>query len=929
MKLKKMLAGFMTLCMMATAVPVTALADENVNVAAVEWDGTDATADTSWYNDTDTEFVLTTAAELAGLAKLVNEGNDFAGKIVKLGDDIDLHVMGEDEPVSFRPIGDKTAFAGTFDGDGKTIYNLYQSGWAFGYEWGKYGSLGLFGELEDATVKNLTISGAECFVEGGDVGGITGSATGTCVFEDITIEDSVFATYNNGNGGIIGWSGDGEYTFEDIKIADDVVLAGLWGSFDSSIGGIVGQAKPGATYNFENVDIACRLDVYNDCTASYDYYNYRMCGMIMGRLEETTTIDGTNYPDTSKYEINCEDVTVTYGDWMDYHYCDPTPGYNNGRGMRVEPGYAYDGLPDNYDHSTCTTHHMESIPFDQIFGGDQYGVKGLKSYDGVTVKYYVDPALAVARIDSEYFLTLEDAVKEAVDGDTITLLADVELTETLTIADDKEITLDLNGKTVSMEDKSDAASQLIKNKGTLTIDDSKNGGKLTFATTTPSMSNSYASNTVSNYGVLTVKDGTIENTSTAGGACYAIDNYAGSTCTIKGGTISATKTTVRIFNWTEGETAKATLHVIKGEIVSNDGYGINVNSGNAPYIELNISGGTITTKDTDYNLAVYVVNKGNAENEIINVTDGTFNGYFALNGVTCTTMAKDKVSVSGGAFDGIICYDTPQYAFVSGGYFVDDPSDYVVEGESVKDSDKDGYKYMVGDTSSETEPTPSTSSSKKSSKKYSVDIEDTEDGTVKASSTRVKKDATVTLTVTPDEGYELDDLVVLDKDREKVKLKDKGNGKYTFTMPRGGVEVEASFVEKEGEKEPVATEKEFIKLTIGQKIVWIFDEYVVNDVTPEIKNDRTMLPIRIIAEALGAKVTWNEAEQKVTIAEDDLTIEIFIGQPFATVNGKPVQLDAPAYIANGRTYLPLRFVAENLGATVEWNAADSSVTIFK
>lgn len=227
------------------------------------------------------------------------------------------------------------------------------------------------------------------------------------------------------------------------------------------------------------------------------------------------------------------------------------------------------------------------------------------------------------------------------------------------------------------------------------------------------------------------------------------------------------------------------------------------------------------------------------------------------------------------------------------------------------------------------DPTPSTSSSKKSSKKYSVDIEDTEDGTVKASSTRVKKDATVTLTVTPDEGYELDDLVVLDKDGEKVKLKDKGNGKYTFTMPRGGVEVEASFVEKEGEKEPVATEKEFIKLTIGQKIVWIFDEYVVNDVAPEIKNDRTMLPIRIIAEALGAKVTWNEAEQKVTIAEDDLTIEIFIGQPFATVNGKPVQLDAPAYIANDRTYLPLRFVAENLGATVEWNAADSSVTIFK
>ena len=150
---------------------------------------------------------------------------------------------------------------------------------------------------------------------------------------------------------------------------------------------MVGQGEPGATYNFENVDVACRLDVYNDCTASYDYYNYRMCGMLIGRLEETTTIDGANYPDTTKYDINCTNVTVTYGAWANYHYCDPTPGHNNGRGMRVEPGYSYGGLPADYDHSQCTTHHNELIPFDQIFGGAQYGVKGLKAYEGVDVIY--------------------------------------------------------------------------------------------------------------------------------------------------------------------------------------------------------------------------------------------------------------------------------------------------------------------------------------------------------------------------------------------------------------------------------------------------------------------------------------------------------------------------------------------------------------
>lgn len=352
---------------------------------ADEWDGT---ADASWYDENETEFLITSAEQFAGFAELVDAGNTFEGKTVKLEGDLDLYKLGDNgEPISFDPIGDESPFKGTFDGQGYAIENMYQSGWAFGYEWGSYGSVGLFGEVVDATIKNVTVKGAEVQIEGGDVGGIVGSASGTCVFEDITITDSAFGTYNNGNGGIIGWSGAGNYTFKNIKITDDVVLGGLWGSFDSSIGGVVGQAEPGATYNFENVEVSCRIDAYNDCTASYDYYNYRMCGMLIGRLEETTTIDGANYPDTSKYNITCKNVVVNYGDWMNYHYCEPTPGLNGGRGMRVEPGYAYDGLPADYDHSQCVDNCMNLIPFDQIFGGAQLGVKGLKTYDGVTVNY--------------------------------------------------------------------------------------------------------------------------------------------------------------------------------------------------------------------------------------------------------------------------------------------------------------------------------------------------------------------------------------------------------------------------------------------------------------------------------------------------------------------------------------------------------------
>ena len=354
-------------------------------------------SDDTWYDDTKTELAIEDVADFAAFVETANSGNNFEGKTLKLTGDIDLYFkditnLADGDPITFRPIGDTQyngvePFKGTFDGQGYTIKNLYQNGWDLGYNWDVYGSYGLFGKLEGATVKNIVIEGSESYIEGGDVSFIAGTATGNCVFENITINSGVAATYNAGCGSIIGWSLAGTYTFKNITIGEDVVLGGLWGSFDSSIGGIVGQAEPGATYNFENVTINCRIDAYNDCTASNDFYNYRMCGMIIGRCAETTTIDGKNYPDLSKYNLSFNNVTVNYGKWMYYHYCEPTPGHNGGRGMRIEPGYSYGGLPADYDHSQCVDNHLNCIPFDQLIGGDQYGVKGLPAVDGVTVNY--------------------------------------------------------------------------------------------------------------------------------------------------------------------------------------------------------------------------------------------------------------------------------------------------------------------------------------------------------------------------------------------------------------------------------------------------------------------------------------------------------------------------------------------------------------
>ena len=405
--------------------------------------------------DMDGNYAVSAAAGLKYLSTLVAaDDNNFEGKTVKLTADIDLFqgYMSDGDPVSTEPIGSTgeyddrgrlvcKPFKGTFDGQGHTIKNIYQNGYLWKYWFGQYGSIGLFSELESATVKNLIIENFEAFVEGGDIAFITGSATGDCVFENIEIKNSRIATFNNGIGGIIGWSGAGTYTFKNIKLDAQTTIGGFQQSFDASVGGIVGQAEPGATYNFENIEISCCLNVFNDVTASWQYYLYRMCGMIIGRCEETTTINGANYPDLSKYNMTFNNVVVNYGDWMNYHYCQGPYG-TKGTGARVEPGFMYDGLDINAtDHNDKCTEHMQLIPFDQLIGGDQKGVRGLREVNGVTVKY---PASYRREVSSAAALT--EALGKGV---SVILDTDIDFGSTqLAITGENQV-VDLGGHTLT------------------------------------------------------------------------------------------------------------------------------------------------------------------------------------------------------------------------------------------------------------------------------------------------------------------------------------------------------------------------------------------------------------------------------------------------------------------------------------------------
>lgn len=93
------------------------------------------------------------------------------------------------------------------------------------------------------------------------------------------------------------------------------------------------------------------------------------------------------------------------------------------------------------------------------------------------------------------------------------------------------------------------------------------------------------------------------------------------------------------------------------------------------------------------------------------------------------------------------------------------------------------------------------------------------------------------------------------------------------------------------------------------------------------KEERTVVPVRFIAEALGAEVDWNGETRTVLIDQDERHIELKIGAMEATVNSEIIKFDTKAEIYFDRTFVPLRFVSEALGSIVGWNGETRTVTI--
>lgn len=292
----------------------------------------------------------------------------------------------------------------------------------------------------------------------------------------------------------------------------------------------------------------------------------------------------------------------------------------------------------------------------------------------------VIPVSYVAQIGDAKFSSLEEAIEAAESGNTITLLEDIETSETYTIAADKEITLDLNGKKIIATDtKASDNYELFYNYGTFTVQSSVDGGLIELTAENNRKWERSSSIIHNRGGILTVKSGELKHN---GGTdmAYAIDNsgnsYGDAATNIEGGSIYSSYTAIRNrmdeYGMNGGGNGVATVNVFGGEIDGSTsaiwGQVSSASNGKPAKGEINISGGNVGTVN---------VSRNEYSEAMLNITSGTVTNIKAQNG---------HVKISGGNVTGTLTIlnakgeAVTNDTIISGGIFASDVSDYCVFG---------------------------------------------------------------------------------------------------------------------------------------------------------------------------------------------------------------------------------------------------------
>lgn len=122
-----------------------------------------------------------------------------------------------------------------------------------------------------------------------------------------------------------------------------------------------------------------------------------------------------------------------------------------------------------------------------------------------------------------------------------------------------------------------------------------------------------------------------------------------------------------------------------------------------------------------------------------------------------------------------------------------------------------------------------------------------------------------------------------------------------------------------------------IALQVGNPLMAVDGNYREIDpgrgMVPVIVAGRALVPVRVIAENLGGTIDWDPIARKVSIRDGERVIELGVGSTIAYIEGKRQEMDVAPLLVNDRTLVPIRFLAENMGAVVEWNEQARTVTI--
>ena len=426
----------------------------------------------------------------------------------------------------------------------------------------------------------------------------------------------------------------------------------------------------------------------------------------------------------------------------------------------------------------------------------------VQSADGTVEK--LGETNAVAKVGGTYYKTLADAVAAAQDGDTITLLKDAELTSTLNLA--KNITIDGQGKYTIKAANSFTVGSDNKTYCVLYV-----SGEVTLKDVTVN-GNEKCRVIFCDKGKLTIDGATITNGKAPNfiGGVYMTSSAS---FEMKSGSITGNKNAKGYQNdeylqyssdlWI-GANANGALTAINGGTIGNVFVNANAWSASNPG-SFTMNGGTVTNlyveHDANYG-ATFKYNDGTIEHLYLSKENGNgqsievtpvkgviYNGGVKEQDLVTLTMkyndgatADSTYNVASGT---TITLPTPRRSgYTFNGWY--DGSKFYAAGAS----------YTVSATVTLNASWSYISSGSSYDPTYSVSTPSkTEHGTVTVSPKNASKGDRVTVTVKPDSGYVLETLTVTDKNGNELTLKDKGNGKYTFTMPAGKVEVKATFME--------------------------------------------------------------------------------------------------------------------------------------